>query len=239
MPTGTQCVSPPHKSSGTDLSPVDRLPVFLPFSAPGINSAGKPLDSFSHREELTNSTFLRRKTGPSRYPTPESLEQVPEEPLDALAPKLALPSKGTFSGPTARPTPPARMKQENQRLKLATNPRPFVESWQPPEDLGEGLPGSLDEKPTVPVGDGRESSLSVTSHSSLQISPFTVLPVTRGPGASPRGVTETLEEEAGILPNNPPQRAEDEAVKGGSSSREEGREATPAIISTPEQLPSK
>lgn len=177
--------------------------------------------------------------GPTRYPTPESLKQMPEEPLDALAPKLALPSKGAFSGPTARPTPPARKKQENQRLKLATNPRPFVEIRQPLEDLGEGLPGSLDEKPTMPVGDGRESSPGVTSHSSLQISPFTDLPATHGPGASPRGVTETLEKEAVILPNSPPQSAQDEAVKGGSSSREEGQEATSAIVSPPEQLPSK
>ncbi|XP_060538143.1 seizure 6-like protein isoform X1 [Pantherophis guttatus] len=206
--------------------------------APGINSAGKPTSSFSHREELTSSTFLRRKTGPSRYPTPESLKQMPEESLDALAPKLALPSKGASLGPTARPTPPARKKQENQRLKLATNPRPFVESRQPPEDLGEGLPASLDEKPTMPVGDGRESSLAVTSHSSFQISPFTVLPATQGPSTSPRGVTETLEKEAVILPNSPPESAEDEVVKGGSSSREEGQEATSAIVSPPEQLPS-
>lgn len=195
---------------------------------------GKPTGSFSHWEELTNSTFLRRKTGSSRYPTPESPEQVPEESLDALTPKLALPPKGAFSGPTARPTPPARKKQENQQLKSATSLGPFVESRQPLEDLGERLPGSLEENPIMPGGDGRESSHGVTSHSLLQISPFTVPLVTQGPGASPQGVTETLEKEAGILPGSPSQSA-----KGGSSSREEGRETTSAVMNPPEQLPSK
>uniref|UniRef100_A0A8C5WZQ9 Seizure related 6 homolog like n=1 Tax=Laticauda laticaudata TaxID=8630 RepID=A0A8C5WZQ9_LATLA len=201
--------------SGADLLPVDKLPDSLPFPAAGTNSAGKPTGSFSHREELTNSPFLSRKMGPSRHPTPESPEQIPEEPLDALTPKLALPSTGAFSAPSARPTPPARKKQEKQQPKLAPSPGPFVES-----------PGSLDEKPpTGPVGVGRESSLGVTSHSLLQISPSTVLPLVQGPGASAQGVTETIE--------SPGQRAEEEALKGGSSSREEGRETTPL-----EQLPS-
>ncbi|XP_039218573.1 seizure 6-like protein isoform X1 [Crotalus tigris] len=198
----------------------------------GMNSVGKPTGSFSHWEELTNSTFLRRKTAPSRYPTPESPEQVPEEPLDALTPKLALPPKGA-SGPTARPTPPARKKQGNQQLKSATSLGPFVESWQPLDDLGERLPGSLEENPIVPGGDSRESSHNVTSHSLLQISPFTVPLVTQGPGASPQGLTETLEKKVGILPSSPSQSA-----KGGSSSREEGRETTSAIVNPPEQLSS-
>uniref|UniRef100_A0A670ZY37 Seizure related 6 homolog like n=1 Tax=Pseudonaja textilis TaxID=8673 RepID=A0A670ZY37_PSETE len=193
MPSGSQCVSPhPRKSSGADLLPVDQLPDSLPFPAPGTNSAGKPTGSLSPREELTNSPFLRRKTGPSRHPTPESPEQVPEEP------KLALPSRGASSVPSARPAPPARKKQEKQRPKLAPSPGPFVES-----------PGPLDEKP--PIGPG-ESGLGVTSPSSLQISPSTALPPAWSPGASAEGGA---------------QRAEEEAAKGGPSSREEGRGTTP------------
>ncbi|XP_070618660.1 LOW QUALITY PROTEIN: seizure 6-like protein [Erythrolamprus reginae] len=188
--------------------------------APGPSAAGGALDSFSHREEPTNSTVPRRKAGPSRDPTPESPKQLPEEPLDTLAPQLALPSKGA----TTRPAPPARKTQQTQRLKPATAPSP-----QPPEELGKGL--SLEEKPTVPASHGQESQLGVTSHSSLQISPFTVLPAIWAPGASPPGVTETLAEEAGTLPSSPRQRAEDEAVEGD-------QEATPTTVSPPEQLPS-
>ncbi|KAM6423072.1 seizure 6-like protein [Liasis olivaceus] len=212
----------------------------------GTSFVGKASSS-SRWEELTNSTFLRKNLGPSRYPTPGSPEQVAEEPLDALTPKLALPPRGAFPGPTAfshpnmRPAPLARKKQEtlgrnHQWPKPATSLRPFVDSWQPLKDVGDVPPRALDEQPTTSAGDDRKRGHGVTSHSLLQISPFTVPPVTRGPRASPHGVTETLEKEAGILPGGTSQSAEDEG-KGRSSSRE-GGETTSTTMTPPERVPS-
>ncbi|XP_063171539.1 seizure 6-like protein [Candoia aspera] len=208
-----------------------------------VGSASSP----SHWDKLTNSTFPRKRVGSSRYPTLESPEQVPEEPPDTLIPKLALSPQGAFPGPTdtphpsTQPPPPARKTQEHlgrthRRPKPAMSNRPFADSWQPLQDRGDVLPGAPDEKPATSVAGNRKSSHGVTSHSLLQISPFTVLPVTRGPWASPQGVTETLEEEAKILPSSTSWSTVDE-MAGGSSSRE-AQETTSTTMSPPELVPS-